>query len=415
MTRVPAVVRNRDRLIGTGNPVLAKYERIVFEKSLIYPQGETPAAFICPGHPLLDAVVNIVLEQHRNLLRRGAVLVDENDSTTQPRVLFYLEHSIQDASLTRSGEHRTISKRMLYVELDTAGNAYHPQYAPYLDYRPLTPDEPDIEAIMSRPECHWINPDIENAALEYAVTKVVPEHIAEVQPRKLELIAKTEIAVKERLTKEINYWDHRAEQLKLQEQAGRTNARLNSSEARKRADNLQERLQKRMEELQLERQISPLPPVVQGGALVVPAGLLAGMTGVGKITTTESPDRQAAAAKARAIVMDIERRLGFEPVDRETEKVGYDIESRVPGEGTLRFIEVKGRISNAPSLTVTKNEILYSLNKPENYILAMVAFLPDGQHHVSYLREPFSREPDFGVTSVNYNFVELLARAQEPS
>ena len=28
---------------------------------------------------------------------------------------------------------------------------------------------------------------------------------------------------------------------------------------------------------------------------------------------------------------------------------------------------------------------------------------------------PFQREPDFGVTSVNYDFSELLARAAEPS
>ncbi|MEI7844610.1 MAG: hypothetical protein WCK35_02290 [Chloroflexota bacterium] len=33
----------------------------------------------------------------------------------------------------------------------------------------------------------------------------------------------------------------------------------------------------------------------------------------------------------------------------------------------------------------------------------------------SVREKPFQREPDFGVTSVNYNFAELLARAQEPA
>ena len=55
--------------------------------------------------------------------------------------------------------------------------------------------------------------------------------------------------------------------------------------------------------------------------------------------------------------MDIERGLGFDPVDREYEQVGYDIESRAPGTGRLRFIEVKGRSSEADTVTVTKNEI----------------------------------------------------------
>ena len=106
--------------------------------------------------------------------------------------------------------------------------------------------------------------------------------------------------MKDRLTKEISYWDHRAEQLKLQEQAGRPNAKLNSDEARKRADNLQGRLQKRMEELKLEAQISPLPPVVLGGVLVVPMGLIAAMTGRATAAPSAPVDTQASAARARA-------------------------------------------------------------------------------------------------------------------
>ena len=112
--------------------------------------------------------------------------------------------------------------------------------------------------------------------------------------------------------------------------------------------------------------------------------------------------------------MEVERGLGFSPVDREFDKLGYDIESLVPGTGRIRFIEVKGRITAADTITVTKNEILYSLNKPEDFILAIVEFLEDGSHRVHYVRQPFQREPDFGVTSVNYNFAELLDRAEAP-
>ncbi len=415
ITHVPAPVRNRDRLIGIGEPVLPRYERIAFEKSLIAPQGQPLAAFVCPGHPLLDSTIDLTIERHRDLLRRGSVLVDERDPGVEPRVLFYLEHAIQDASLTRSGERRVVSRQMLYVELDAAGNTRHLHYAPYLDYRPLAANEPDIDAIMARPECAWINRELEQKAQSHAVTHVVPQHLEEVRSRKLELIAKTEAAVKDRLTKEISYWDHRAEALKLQEQAGRINARLNSGEARKRADTLQTRLEKRMEELKLESQISPLPPVVLGGLLVVPIGLLSTMTGQPRPKESASVDTQAAAAQARAIVMEIERRLGFEPLDREHEKLGYDIESRVPGTGKLRFIEVKGRSAGSATITVTKNEILYSLNKPEDFILAIVEFHADGTHRVHYVRQPFQREPDFGVTSVNYDLAELLAKATDPS
>jgi hypothetical protein len=301
---------------------------------------------------------------------------------------------------------------MLHVELDNQGNMRHPQYAPYLDYRPLAEGEPTVDALLGRPEAQWVTRELEHKVLGYAVAEVVPEHLREVRENKLPLLAKTEAAVKDRLGKEINYWDHRAEELKLQEAAGKSNAKLNSGEARKRADNLQGRLQKRLEELKLEAQIAPLPPVVLGGLLVVPLGLIAAMTGrpLPAATPAQAVDKQAAAARARAIVMEVERSLGYAPVDREFEQLGYDIESRVPGTGKLRFIEVKGRDGEAATITVTKNEILYSLNKPDDYILAIVEFVGEG-HRVHYVRRPFTREPDFGVTSVNYDLAELIGRA----
>jgi hypothetical protein len=412
VTHVPAVIRNRDRLIGLGEPVLPRYERIAFEKSLVAPHGLPPAAFVCPGHPLLNSVIDLTLERYRDLLRRGTVLVDEADGGAEPRVLFFLEHAIQDAIQTRTGERRIISKQVLFVEIDATGQARHIHYAPYLDYRPLKEEEPGIDQLLSLPECAWITRELEKKVIGHAISTVVPEHLEEVRKRRIELIDKTQAAVKDRLTKEISYWDHRAEELKLEELAGKPNARLNSGEARKRADNLQTRLEKRLNELRLEREISPLPPVVLGGLLIVPAGLIARMEGKSSISL--SPDTQASAARAREIVMEVERSLGFEPVDREYERLGYDIESRIPGTGKLRFIEVKGRITGAETITVTKNEILYSLNKPEDFILAIVEFLDETSHRVHYIRRPFQREPDFKAASVNYSFSELLIGAEEP-
>src|ERR1035438_8744402 len=138
------------------------------------------------------------------------------------------------------------------------------------------------------------------------------------------------------------------------------------------------------------------------------------MTGRPLSKWTQAADTQASAARARAVVMEIERQLGFEPTDREFEKLGYDIESRDVKTGRIRFVEVKGRVSGAATITVTKNEILYSLNKPEDFILAIVEFLEGDSHRVHYVRRPFQREPDFGVTSVNYDFAELLTRAEHP-
>ncbi len=411
ITRVPAVVRSRARKIGTRKPVHSRYERIVFEKSLVVSMGHPSAAFVCPGHPLLDAVLDLTLERNRTLLKRGAALVDDSDHGLEPRVLLYLEHAIQDARTTLEKTGRTISRQMMYLDFGEDGIRGHVRYAPYLDFRPLAEHEPSPVEILAQAECEWISRDLETKAEKYAAEHVIPQHLAEVRGARKAAIDRTEAAVKDRLTKEISYWDHRAEQLKLQEKAGRPDARLNSSEASKRADQLQERLTRRLEELRLQRRISAGPAVAVGGVLVVPRGLFDKIVGRSK----KPVDTQVVAAKARAIVMETERGLGFDPTDREFEKVGYDIESRVPKTGRLRFIEVKGRKEGAPSITVTRNEILFSLNKPDDYILAIVKFLDTGEHTVHYLRRPFGREPDFGATSVTYGFADLLVRAGEPS
>ena len=414
ITHVPAQIRNSIQNTGSRKTLLQRYERVAFEKEYLEEQGMASAAFLCPGHPLLDAILDLTTQRNRDLLRRGAVLVDDRDPGEQPRVLFYLEHAIHDASTAQTGERHTISRQMMYIELDREQNVRLLHYAPYLDYRPLRDDEPGPAAIISRQECDWITKDLEQVAISHAINRLVPEHLEEVRAFRVRLIEKTRLAVKDRLIKERNYWDRRAEELKLKEKEGKPITELNWQEARRRADDLYDRLRRRMEQLDLEARISALPPVIIGGMVIVPAGLLAKMAGTSPLQPNEPVDTLESAARAREIVMAVERELGNEPIDREVEKVGYDIESRVPGTGRLRFIEVKGRVCGASTITVTKNEILYSLNKPDDFILAIVEFLDEDQHRVHYIHRPFHREPDFGVTSVNYNLSELINRAEQP-
>jgi len=195
--------------------------------------------------------------------------------------------------------------------------------------------------------------------------------------------------------------------------AGKINARLNSGLARLRADELTARLQKRLAELEQERRLSPLPPIVLGGALIVPLGMLRRLQGPPATPLTFPEDTGESEAAAMAAVMQTERDLGNRPRDVSKEKCGYDIESEVPASGRLRFLEVKGRRAGAKTVTITRNEILTGLNKPDEFILALVEI--DGDRATPrYVRRPFSREPDFGVTSVNYDLDELLSRATPP-
>ena len=70
ISHVPAVIRDRAKAVGTAVPVLREYERVTFDKALINPPGQPLAQFLCPGHPLLDTVVDLVLDRYRALLKQ---------------------------------------------------------------------------------------------------------------------------------------------------------------------------------------------------------------------------------------------------------------------------------------------------------------------------------------------------------
>jgi hypothetical protein len=409
ITHVPAAIRNRDRLISTGAPVLKQYERICFDKPLISVPGKPLAAFVCPGHPLLDATLDLLLERHRDILKRGAVLVDPTDPGTEVRALFYLQQSIHDARPIRGGERHLISQEVHFVEIDAQGRVRNAGSAPYLDYCPAS--EQEIALIQPHLEADWLAAEhLEAATSSYAIEELIPRHLARVRQRREDLIDKTIAAVRERLTKEINYWDFRANELRAQEQAGRPNAKINSARAQQRADELHGRLQRRMEELEQERQIAASPPVIIGGALIVPAGLLWGDN-----VPADIRDRRITEQIAMQAVMQTEIRLGHSPRDVSADNLGYDIESRDGQTGQLRFVEVKGRRAGAETVTVTYNEIRALCNRPDTGILAIVEIDDDGRPYPPrYVRRAFTHEPEFTIVSVNVNLHELLSMSEEP-
>jgi superfamily II DNA or RNA helicase len=412
ISAVPFAVRNRDMQIGFGEPVLQRYERVCFDKPFCNIQGQIPASLIAPGHPLLEATIDLVRERNSDVLKRGAVFIDDNDYGTGPRLLFYVEDSVQDSVILPGGNKRVISKHIHFVELKEDGTASNAGYAPYLDYRAANDDE---QAAMREfiTQQQWLQSNVEEIAIGYAISQVIPVHVAEVRERKTKLIDKTAKAVKERLTAEIQYWDFRSADLKMKESAGKTNAKQNSQMAARRAEELEARMQRRLAELDTEKLISAMPPVIVGGAIVIPCGLLNKLTGRVATFATDAMARRKVELAAMQAVMDIETSLGFIPRDVSAAKVGYDVESQIPQEkrsadgATLRFIEVKGRAKGADTVTVSKNEILTAFNKPDEYILAIVE-VDGAATKTVYLKKPFRERPDFAATSVNYDIVELV-------
>ena len=409
------MIFERARRLPGGASISNTYERVTFEKSLRSVKGKAPATFFYPGHPVVDAAVQRVLERCGENLARGAMLVDESDPGTQPRVLALLEHTIRDGRKGKEGENRLAGRRMQFVEVSTDGTTRNAGFAPHLDYRPIRDEERRaVHGIGNLPK------DAAERAKGYAAGVLARDHLRELRLQREEQVEKVRGLVRERLTAEIGYWDRRLGEL-WDEVGRRPDVRVTINDFTRRRDDLGRRLERRMEELDRELELIPAPPNVIGAALVVPAGMLAQSGDPGATSGYSSPF--AASPEARQQVEDLamnaactaERRLGNEPRDVSEDNFGYDVESKDKETGRLRMIEVKGRVKGAMTVTITRNEIVTALNKPEDFILALVEV--DGEHAAEprYVRRPFDREPGFTEVSVNYDLKKLLAMSQLPS
>ncbi len=419
ITFVPATIRERDRQIAgrdrrNMNPVVTKYERVCFEKSRVRVEdkpNEAVASLIHPAHPLMQSVVDLMIEQHRSKLKQGAVLVDPNDEGLEPKLLFLIDHSVKEGG--ESG--LVVSRRLQFVAIDKHGAITNAGWAPHLDLNPIEPDQRAM--VAAEIEADWIKKDLEEAALAHSSEKLVPEHFEEVRERRELQIDKNLAAIHERLVKEIDYWSDRHEKLKTDLSAGK-DVRLPLENVKRTIDELTVRLETRTKSLQAMRHVVSSMPVVVGGALVIPAGLIAMRSGEAE-GPTWSADAQA-RARVEKIAMEAVRKAeeakGHHVIDVSAEKCGWDLTAIVPvADGKLpqaRHIEVKGRAKGQSTITVTRNEILYGLNQADKFILAIVIVDGDDHEGPHYVRNPFTQEPDWAVTSINLDLASLLARAQ---
>ncbi len=396
ITHVPADVRDRDRQIGIGAPVLARYERVTFDRAYTRSDGRIRADLLAPGHPLLE---------------QGTVLVDRTDHGETPRLLVALTEDITDGHTPA----RTVSRRFDYVELTADGATRAAGPAPYLDYEPV--DAAETHIASTAVEQPWLASGSEELAVGWAIEHMLSEHLVQVEQRLLPAITRIWEQVRQRLTAEINYWDTRHADLLDQEAAGRQ-LRIRPETAYRRARDLERRLESRLNELALDGRLSARPPSVEGGALVIPQGLVDRLQGR-RAMPAATYARDTAAVERRAVdaVLAAERALGRRPEEMPHNHPGYDIRSVAP-DGLVIRVEVKGRIAGADDFVITRNEVLVGKNLGDDHRLALVHVDPRGPAHdqVCYLSRPFDATgtDDFRVTRFTLNWARTWAEGGPP-
>jgi len=415
---VPADVRDRDRQIGLSAPVLRRYERVTFDRELTRPPGKPRADLLAPGHPLLDAVTDLIIERYGTLLKQGTILIDRHDPAETPGLLVAVTQEITDGH----DPARTVSKRFGFAEISCGPGGNAPAShgvrsageARYLDYGP--PDDTERAAAIPLREASWLASGVENLALDWAVTEGMPEELDRTRDAVTARVSHVRRLVKQRLLGEINYWDMRHAELLEAESAGRQ-LKMRPQTAYDRARDLERRLEKRLADLALDEELIARPPIISGGALIIPQGLLDKLLG-----RTPDPSRIArdtALAERRAVdaVLAAEHALGRVPEEMPHSNPGYDIRSRTADDNIV-FIEVKGRIEGAEDFWVTRTEALTGNNAGTGFRLALVSIHPDGPEYdtVRYIVNPF-RDVDFGdfnATGLVGDWTKEWARGGDP-
>lgn len=403
---VPANVRRKHAIDGTRRPVLERYERITFDRSLMRILHKPFADLVHPAHPLMSALIDIVLDTDEQSLHSGTVLVDPTDPSTTPRLMFMLDHGIREGtSMTR-----LVSRKMQFVEIDAEGRVRHAGAAPYLSYdAPGAEYRGVVERVLAQ---SWLKQDLSNVALSWASANLVEEHYDEVTQRRKAVIRKTLEAVHERLTREINHWSKRALELTADVKAGKQ-PKMQPDNAKKRVEDLKARLEARRHELEGQLQLASNPPTIAGCALIIPEGLFDEAQGKPPSIEADAEARRRVELIAMNAVIEAETKLGNVVKDVSAQKCGWDITSITP-KNESRHIEVKGRHIEAETFVVTANEVLEALNQGDKFFLAIVRVDGENVDGPHYIRTPFTKELEGSVVSINVSMKDLLKRAKGP-
>jgi hypothetical protein len=285
-----------------------------------------------------------------------------------------------------------------------------------LDYRAA--DEDELRLLAPQLDAEWLRRDWEQEVVSFALRTVVPRHLEEVRSRRLPQIDKVEQQVKARLLPEINHWYNGYEDLKERERAGKK-TRLPAQVAKERSENLAGRLERRLADLKRERTITPQPPRVTGGVLIVPRGLLVRLGWKPPEGADELPEESVERAEVERLAMEkvmaTEIGLGREPRDVSAERgIGHDIESVDTATGELYFIEVKG-VAQSKQIVLTRTEVICARNEPEQFRLAIVTIEDGAAREPVYVQGYDFGQPGFGQTYSTYRLETLLRAGAAPS
>lgn len=409
ISRVPDRIRELAIARDRRAPVVENYERVTFKRELRKVADKPLATLLAPGHPLLDAVIDLTIEDLGGALSRGTIFIDRTDKQRdEPSALFAVEQKIVNSLVPPL----TVDRHFDFIEVDSNGRGFISNTAPYLDFE--EPSEEELKAASGLIEKMVSGSQNEAVVRRWAVELGMDTALKQKRKMTEELVEKARIQVTERLNKEINHWDTEHNRLLYEEDKGKTGS-ISASSAYERARALETRRNNRLQELNREEAIIALPPIVRGAAVVIPSGLIE--------QTLSSPaaglfaqSRKEIERRAVDLVLRHEKELGRVPEEMAHNNRGFDIKSRHLMGGYI-YIEVKGRIQGADTFTITSSEVSFAQTQGVAHRLALVSVSSEGaeQDEVRYISNAFEHvQLSQSTASINERWSDYWSKGQVP-
>jgi hypothetical protein len=331
-----------------------EYKEIVFSKT--YLQADPTLEWVTPGHPLFESVRSVVSEKTQSDLERGSVFLDIHRN--EPALLDAFSAEIRD------GRGNILHKRLFATQTMMDGRISIRQPTIFLDLVPALKgtEIPDQTGLPDRNL-------IESVLITDALMPLL-EEVKRDREREIKTISEhMEISLHTLIDKvQCQYAD-----LFNQKEEGATDAGLEGrlKIAEDRLDDLNNRLERRREELQMERNCTIGNIQHMGSAWVLPHPDRKKPDVADMVT---NPEIERIAVQA---VISHEEARGWKVQSVENENRGFDLISRKPHPEDpqtaieVRFIEVKGR-SDIGTVALTVNEYKTAERLQKDYWLYVV-------------------------------------------
>ncbi|MCX7968312.1 MAG: helicase-related protein [Armatimonadetes bacterium] len=316
------------------------YLRLAFDKKTA---KELNADFVAPGHPLLEAIIEVVLQRGEDEMSKGAAFYSP---TGKEGLLWFLEGEIRDGNFQLAG------KKLIAMWQDQSGNFYPTDPSILWDLLPAS-----SENIESRS----VSDDEVDKAIACAFAEVLEPYKRQIlKERQRQAEIKRKYGVRslecELADSEAKIADYEARQLKGEDM------RIALLNEKMKRDEIAKRLKELKEQIAKETQLGVCEPKILTVIRVLP------MTSDEDWSDESDPEIEAIGMK---VAIEHEKAQGRIPEDVSMRKCGYDIRSLNPEGQVERYIEVKARAKTG-AIALTPNEWLMAQRLGEKYWLYII-------------------------------------------